>query len=206
MAAIFTCSISIHAPPRGATLKAVLKDATGQISIHAPPRGATAWRVWMNYYPTFQFTPLRERRRIYTRRKRKIVAFQFTPLREGRQPEPAAASRSASISIHAPPRGATQQVGNAGLLIGFQFTPLREGRRASRDTARFQIKFQFTPLREGRQRARKARRHETARFQFTPLREGRLTLHDNRAEAGKISIHAPPRGATRRTSPPSRNA
>ena len=33
--------ISIHAPPRGATACAVLISAIAQISIHAPPRGAT---------------------------------------------------------------------------------------------------------------------------------------------------------------------
>ena len=35
-------SISIHAPPRGATLGVPLLCMTQFISIHAPPRGATA--------------------------------------------------------------------------------------------------------------------------------------------------------------------
>ena len=55
--------------------------------------------------------------------------------------------------------------------------------------------FQFTPLREGR-RARKARRHATARFQFTPLREGRPHSPSRCRPPRRISIHAPPRGAT----------
>ena len=111
------------------------------------------------------------------------------------------------ISIHAPPRGATYATTSyVDEKTDFNSRPSARGDSQSQQPPAEAPAFQFTPLREGRQRARKARRHATARFQFTPLREGRLTLHDNRAEAGKISIHAPPRGATRRTSPPSRNA
>ena len=33
--------ISIHAPPRGATVAALTEDGDELISIHAPPRGAT---------------------------------------------------------------------------------------------------------------------------------------------------------------------
>ena len=60
--------------------------------------------------------------------------------------------------------------------------------------------FQFTPLREGRPLLMRvcAGQHST-RFQFTPLREGRreaLQAPINRVH--DISIHAPPRGATRR--------
>ena len=35
------CTISIHAPPRGATTVSVYDSPRGAISIHAPPRGAT---------------------------------------------------------------------------------------------------------------------------------------------------------------------
>ena len=57
-------SISIHAPPRGATPSVgdTVSDAP-IISIHAPPRGATSCRHATLYpSPTFQFTPLREGR------------------------------------------------------------------------------------------------------------------------------------------------
>ena len=37
-------------------------------------------------------------------------------------------------------------------------------------------------------------------FQFTPLREGRLALHQIDDAPGRISIHAPPRGATAKAS------
>ena len=58
--------------------------------------------------------------------------------------------RATHISIHAPPRGATQLDGvNHGIML-FQFTPLREGRHARRADAAQLGAFQFTPLREGR--------------------------------------------------------
>ena len=101
-------SISIHAPPRGATMAlATCLAGSGHISIHAPPRGATRARMIV--------APL--------------VLFQFTPLREGR-PQPACPlSLPLSISIHAPPRGATGRRRCRMRAKAFQFTPLREGRR-----------------------------------------------------------------------------
>ena len=55
--------------------------------------------------------------------------------------------------------------------------------------------FQFTPLREGRPDEKCGNRTEEV-FQFTPLREGRQP-HMRYTCLKKISIHAPPRGATR---------
>ena len=80
--------ISIHAPPRGATIirKEDLRFSR-RISIHAPPRGATP--------PTP--TAARSGR------------FQFTPLREGRHQIMDLLGRPYTISIHAPPRGATRR-------------------------------------------------------------------------------------------------
>ena len=78
------------------------------------------------------------------------------------------------ISIHAPPRGATRPAGSRRRWSGrFQFTPLREGRRRVRSSVCSMRTFQFTPLREGRRA------------------DGRL-----RNLRRRISIHAPPRGAT----------
>ena len=78
------------------------------------------------------------------------------------------------ISIHAPPRGATPQAPTPQLGGIFQFTPLREGR----------------PFVAFRQRL-------PCKFQFTPLREGRRTPAAQAATHKPISIHAPPRGATK---------
>ena len=101
-----------------------------------------------------------------------IDLFQFTPLREGRPPLSVIVPYG-KISIHAPPRGATddKKRRDAVVLI-FQFTPLREGRPSASRIPLAWILFQFTPLREGRP-------------DVPQLPSKRI-----------ISIHAPPRGAT----------
>ena len=81
--------------------------------------------------------------------------------------------RLPSISIHAPPRGATP-VGMAILPPKlFQFTPLREGRRRTAAQCRAPFYFNSRPSARGDNFARVCYLHK------------------------KISIHAPPRGATR---------
>ena len=79
--------------------------------------------------------------------------------------------------------------------IEFQFTPLREGRQRLMDELEELMRFQFTPLREGRlaDSIFRALRHL---FQFTPLREGRQADQIHVESYQRISIHAPPRGAT----------
>ena len=142
--------ISIHAPPRGATRRYCTATKRKSISIHAPPRGATHVGIPTRVSNSFQFTPLREGRhrtacarrqccyfnsrpsargdaRAGTMQRERQQRFQFTPLREGRRACWLAAD-GANISIHAPPRGATDDVMNALKPILFQFTPLREGR------------------------------------------------------------------------------
>ena len=81
-----------------------------------------------------------------------------------------------------------------------QFTPLREGRRPcphqhcsrscyfnSRPSARCDLPADCRAC--------------LIAFQFTPLREGRRRRRVQRPDAHGISIHAPPRGATRRSLP-----
>ena len=120
---------------------------------------------------TFQFTPLREGRQHHQRNALLFGVFQFTPLREGRQDAINNNTIVMQISIHAPPRGATNQHRILHRLSLFQFTPLREGRPDVTTTenscnisihapprgataCRFLVfcgfPFQFTPLREGR--------------------------------------------------------
>ena len=62
--------------------------------------------------------------------------------------------KTIDISIHAPPRGATNTYGAISYYVIFQFTPLREGRRRKFWAAVVSFVFQFTPLREGRRRSR----------------------------------------------------
>ena len=167
-------SISIHAPPRGATtLGALLKTEREKfqftplregrqhadlivcddvvISIHDPPRGATTKRLSrnssrrnFNSRPSARGDPIVP---LYANDKKQ---FQFTPLREGRRRCRGRTPRADVISIHAPPRGATPMACLRAEQARFQFTPLREGRRKGINTAEQVSLFQFTPLREGR--------------------------------------------------------
>ena len=76
------------------------------------------------------------------------------------------------ISIHAPPRGATDTIQECIRNVQFQFTPLREGRRCA-----------------------PPRKRVATHFNSRPSARGDLTAEYNPIE-NYISIHAPPRGAT----------
>ena len=107
------------------------------------------------------------------RRKAARDIFQFTPLREGR------------LTMTTKPRN----------RVLFQFTPLREGRQNRAVRRSMRVVFQFTPLREGR-RFHAHSKNTSLAFQFTPLREGRRLRNQRLTVPPRISIHAPPRGAT----------
>ena len=97
------------------------------ISIHAPPRGAT---VWLDEEPLdwpFQFTPLREGRRQPGGKRRNTHDFNSRPSARGDK-SPGRTPGGSHISIHAPPRGATHPRETFPASRLFQFTPLREGR------------------------------------------------------------------------------
>ena len=122
--------------------------------------------------------------------------FQFTPLREGRHDRREIIDLVIVISIHAPARGATFWLYQAGQLLrisihaparGATVTPNGEvvscvfisihaparGATGKHDLRiHADLQFQFTPLREGR---RSSLMNSLSRilFQFTPLREGR---------------------------------
>ena len=81
-----TVSISIHAPPRGATLCRDENERRKYISIHAPPRGATSARTpGRSREPISIHAPPRGATRRKSSTESKVSGiFQFTPLREGR--------------------------------------------------------------------------------------------------------------------------
>ena len=145
------------------------------ISIHAPPRGATIRPHQCCQICQFQFTPLREGRLRCCFQLLLIVLFQFTPLREGRRTHRDIITAGRDISIHAPPRGATAN--------------------RPRNTARKRY-FNSRPSARGDPPTHNGR--TPLQFQFTPLREGRPRPSTRRWPTSAISIHAPPRGATRR--------
>ena len=62
-----------------------VSNITLLISIHAPPRGATIAQKTDVIHLLFQFTPLREGRRDVEYVNYWQIIFQFTPLREGRR-------------------------------------------------------------------------------------------------------------------------
>ena len=162
--------ISIHAPPRGATIIQTLLvcnrifqftplregrlhvDApfSGRhISIHAPPRGATGWTLALtSAAQIFQFTPLREGRL-------RVMPGGYTPGNFNSRPSARGDSGcwisrcKEPISIHAPPRGATPHGHVVPPGTKFQFTPLREGRRRRRRAGRPDRHFNSRPSARG---------------------------------------------------------
>ena len=101
-----------------------------RISIHAPPRGATSRALLVaRKLHLFQFTPLREGRLLALTCL--PMAFYFNSRPSARGDHAAGfAGFGVCISIHAPPRGATSAALFEQHRQIFQFTPLREGRRA----------------------------------------------------------------------------
>ena len=99
------------------------------------------------------------------------------------------------ISIHAPPRGATEATSSRTSRRRFQFTPLREGRPDKQRRARAATTFQFTPLREGRHaRILQSGANLVISIHAPPRGATRDAVRPPHAR--HISIHAPPRGAT----------
>ena len=79
----------------------------------------------------------------------------------------------------------------------FQFTPLREGRLALSALPVRLTHFNSRPSARGDTHTQEEMK-KLLEFQFTPLREGRPQGDLDKATRLKlISIHAPPRGATR---------
>ena len=116
-------------PLREGRLKAKTLGKMLDISIPAPPRGATSALGATGTARLFQFPPLREGRQGRGLQHTLPLIFQFPPLREGRQRKICGECEHHSISIPAPPRGATTMSFISCVFISFQFPPLREGRR-----------------------------------------------------------------------------
>ena len=122
------------------------------------------------------------------------VQFQFTPLREGRHDGFITLYRNNSISIHAPPRGATNQHHAQQEHRGFQFTPLREGRRKHRPQHPDERDISIHAPPRG---ATMPSPSVTASTNFNSRPSARGDPHGtNLPNSFFISIHAPPRGAT----------
>ena len=79
------------------------------ISIHAPPRGATVQKLLRILGIEFQFTPLREGRLAAEAATVRPYYFNSRPSARG-DGEAQTVIEAQAISIHAPPRGATGRV------------------------------------------------------------------------------------------------
>ena len=200
-----------------------LQEAIERISIHAPPRGATLFIEMKRRKGGFQFTPLREGRPGRYLVEDGAMNFNSRPSARGDTgirldfDDP-------FISIHAPPRGATRRCRPDGCESAyFNSRPSARGdedvegvlQKAkhfnSRPSARGDGKssaltwrympFQFTPLREGRHGNRRERLENPFYFNSRPSARGDSTMH-RITSMDIISIHAPPRGATDARRPP----
>ena len=144
------------------------------ISIHAPPRGATA-RCVRKTSPTQYFNSRPSARgdehALHNGNADEI--FQFTPLREGRPVRTSACEWFRGISIHAPPRGATNQERTGSPCINFNSRPSARGDPAGKEQREVCVNFNSRPSARG--------------DYFCCISKQHIV----------ISIHAPPRGATR---------
>ena len=124
------------------------------ISIHAPPRGATVMIPAFQPLIEFQFTPLREGRQAAELAKMSQYISIHAPPRGAT--DSGAEFRSAHhISIHAPPRGATTHPRHdCRHVVNFNSRPSARGDGWAGACAPLPLAFQFTPLREGRPYAR----------------------------------------------------
>ena len=120
----------------------------------------------------FQFPPLREGRRKSSAKTPATPYFNSRPSARGDHKDGRTTGRL-EISIHAPPRGATDADDADDATLPFQFTPLREGRRFRSGSGGASWNFSI---------------HAPPRGATNPL------LPPMRLQI--ISIHAPPRGAT----------
>ena len=108
-----------------------------RISIHAPPRGATLVFWTVSSTTIFQFTPLREGRRQRNGAAAGRRIFQFTPLREGRHGDTPRHCIRFQFQFTPLREGRPSKVVPSQEEEKFQFTPLREGRRERAEFAEF---------------------------------------------------------------------
>ena len=169
-----------------------------KISIHAPPRGATCAARRAKSPASFQFTPLREGRRRDSSRWHHDTYFNSRPSARGDGIE-LDDKGAIKISIHAPPRGATEAVEDEKKALEISIhAPPRGATWISDFFVRGDAISIHAPPR-GATRLASASSQTGYQFQFTPLREGRQMLLNPIVDWTDISIHAPPRGATQRS-------
>ena len=165
------------------------------ISIHAPPRGATHMARICRIPSSFQFTPLREGRRILFPPTVLFSNFNSRPSARGDHRIRALIDIPEHFNSRPSARGDRCGCAPAGRPADFNSRPSARGDRGRPvvDAKYLLISIHAPPRGATLQAALRMR--YSGKFQFTPLREGRpndVWLANRR----DISIHAPPRGAT----------
>ena len=160
-----------------------------QISIHAPPRGATVLMSAMEQSLTFQFTPLREGRRARYVRNADSAHISIHAPPRGATTLLVCNRITVEISIHAPPRGATIVGGRGRGKWLFQFTRLLVHQVQPPH-------FNSRPSARGDQRLAKVAFGAVISIHAPPRGATASPAGDERRRIQVISIHAPPRGAT----------
>ena len=166
--------ISIHAPPRGATIVDILEQRMEEISIHAPPRGATC----------------------IVHREGSGIVFQFTPLREGRHHSCHLPASPTHFNSRPSARGDLAPLGARRHGRNFNSRPSARGDSRMKCASCKRTLFQFTPLREGRRRRPPSGACPDCNFNSRPSARGDSFFAGQHPPDAGISIHAPPRGAT----------
>ena len=160
-------------------------------------RGDGGLRVRLHRWRRFQFTPLREGRHVSRSASPAALPFQFTPLREGRLRGVRESGRRENFNSRPSARGDGAVLRVVFLPFVFQFTPLREGRRNALINAHTRgTYFNSRPSARGDPPAFRCV-PQAQNFNSRPSARGDTTGLDGLITKISISIHAPPRGATR---------
>ena len=186
--------ISIHAPPRGATLgRSFLRSGCRNFNSRPSARGDTAVTDAQAAVDEFQFTPLREGR---LRLSFALVASRISihaPPRGATQKVRRSSERE-QISIHAPPRGATLWLSDNVCPANFNSRPSARGDKNHMAGLAERADFNSRPSARGDARC-SPRRHRQHISIHAPPR-GATSSKGGIVHRVNISIHAPPRGAT----------
>ena len=157
---------------RGDFIAFLLSSRNPRISIHAPPRGATGKGGKKREGRGFQFTPLREGRRILKPRLKKAYSyFNSRPSARGDRP----AIRRLQIYQYFNSRPSARGDRLAGCVEdrAFYFNSRPSARGDFLPNKKISRGAYFNSRPSARGDARRSRSLVQAQFQFTPLREGR---------------------------------
>ena len=169
------------------------------VSIHAPAKGATIMGISRMIRKEFQSTLPRRERHIKSFLSRQRTEFQSTLPRRERPIGSKQAHGKEKVSIHAPAKGATVYLAVYAMHAVVSIHAPAKGATCLFLARSLSISlFQSTlPRRERRESEEVAQK--MTEFQSTLPRRERLLQNTGNDGAVRVSIHAPAKGATRRS-------